>query len=280
MAPAQSVPFTRRHGLHASVVEPGYTTPSKGVAHGHAGSSPAGCTNTHVPFACSHTVSARVDKGPRPNAGAWAKYFTSGPGQQRQQPVHLPDERLAIEDPPVVHLAHPPELSHHLPHTIAPRGRNRGRSGGRGYCRGRGRSRGRSHPSGINSLTQRLKRRTLTMPHNDAVLIIPRNLSHSTHTTRILRRLHLAHNRHRPHTISSQRRRTELHSTNRRQRNHLLIPALRHHAKHATTSDRKRLTIEHCLTVNSISSHAGHTTRARPRAQGVTRDWPQGRAEA
>ena len=182
--------------------------------------------------------------------------------------MHLPDERLVIEDPPVVHLAHPPELSHHLPHTIAPRGRCRGRSGGRG------RSSGRGHPCGINSLTQRLKRPTLTMPHNDAVLIIPRNLSHSTHTTRVLRRLHLAHNRHRPHTIRGKRRRTILHSTNRRQRNHLLIPALRHHAKHAITSDRKRLTVEHCLTVNSISSHAGHATRARPRAQGVTRDWP------
>ena len=109
------------------------------------------------------------------------------------------------------------------------------------------------------------------MPHNDAVLIIPRNLRHSTHATRVLRRLHLAHNRHRPHTISSQRRRTELHSPNSRQRNHILVPALRHHSQHAASSDGQCLTVEVRLSVDSISSHAGHATRACARARGHAR---------
>ena len=241
--------------------------------NGRPGANPgAATTHTSRSPVSPHTgLSARVDKGPRCVAASGAKYFTSQPGEKL---VQLPDEGLIIDGPPVMHCPQPPELCSHLPRHSTPRGDSRGRSGGRGYCRGRG------HPRRVNSLPQRLERRTLTMPHNDAVLIIPRHLSHSTHTTRILRRLHLAHNRHRPHTIRGKRRRAILHSTNRRQRDHLLIPALRHHAKHTITSDRKRLTIEHCLTVNSISSHAGHTTRARPRAQGVTRDWPQGRAEA
>ena len=65
-SPAQSVPFTRRHGLSNSGRSIGRSHSLKRNASVSSSLTPSTSTaHPHVPFACSPTVSARVDKGPR-----------------------------------------------------------------------------------------------------------------------------------------------------------------------------------------------------------------------
>ena len=180
--------------------------------------------------------------------------------------MQLLNERSIIQGPPMMHRPQLPQLRNDtLPAIVRDRGR-RGRDT-------------RRHTGLIDSLRQGTEGLHLGTPHDHRILILPRP-GHITQPTRRPGRLNLASHRNRPHTISVQRRRTELDRTNRRNRNLLRVLPLRCPAEEPRTTNRHKPILERDLTINTFSFHTKHGTRARACAQGGSTSQPQGQEQA